>query len=36
VIAHLRRYAAPGLEKKLGRTSSIGRHVYDWRLNDRK
>ncbi len=36
VIAHLRRYAAPGLEKKLGRTSSIARHVYDWRLNDRK
>ncbi|MEJ2121858.1 MAG: DUF547 domain-containing protein [Alphaproteobacteria bacterium] len=36
VIAHLRRYAAPGLAKKLGRTSSIRRHVYDWKLNDRK
>jgi len=36
VIGHLRRYAAPALGKKLVRASSIGRHVYDWRLNDRK
>ena len=36
VIAHLRRYAAPGLKKKLAGASSIGRHVYDWKLNDLK
>jgi hypothetical protein len=36
VIAHLRRYAAPGLAKKLEGVSSIARHTYDWRLNDRK
>jgi len=36
VIAHLRRYAAPALREKLGRTSSIGRHVYNWKLNTRK
>jgi len=34
VIAHLRRYAAPKLKERLARVMRIGRHVYDWRLND--
>jgi hypothetical protein len=36
VITHLRRYAAPDLKATLARVSSIGRHAYDWRLNDQK
>jgi hypothetical protein len=36
VIAHFRRYAAPDLKKRLAQATSIGRHAYDWRLNDRK
>jgi len=36
VIAHLRRYAATALKKKLENASSVDRHTYDWRLNDLK
>jgi Protein of unknown function, DUF547 len=36
VIAHLRRYAAPALKEMLAHATSIGRHAYDWRLNDVK
>lgn len=36
VIAHLRRYAAPDLARRLAVTSSIAGHDYDWSLNDRQ
>jgi len=36
VIAHLRRYAAPKLKKKLMGVTKIDRHTNDWRLNDQK
>ncbi len=34
VIAHLRKYAEPGLAAKLKSQTSIGGHRYDWGLND--
>lgn len=34
VLAHLRRYAGPGLTARLAGFSSIRGHVYDWTLND--
>jgi hypothetical protein len=34
VIAHLRRYAAPGLRDQLDGISRIARTSYNWRLND--
>ena len=33
VIAHLKRYAEPGLRTALDGVSAIGRHQYDWSLN---
>lgn len=33
VLAHLRRYAEPGLREKLGRFSRIDGYRYDWALN---
>lgn len=35
VIAHLRRYAAPQLARRLERSTRIGGHNYDWALNAR-
>lgn len=34
VLDHLRRYAAPPLERKLAGVKSIGKDAYDWGLND--
>lgn len=34
VIAHLRRYAAGDLARRLGRVNGIVRYRYDWTLND--
>lgn len=34
VLAHLRRYALPGLAKRLDAVKRIHTHGYDWRLND--
>jgi len=34
VLAHLRRYAAPGVAGLLNRFDRIDDHAYDWRLND--
>ncbi len=34
VLAHLRRYAAPGLARRLEAADGIDGHAYDWRLND--
>jgi Protein of unknown function, DUF547 len=36
VIAHLKRYAEPGLAHKLAGTTSIADYAYDWSLNDIK
>lgn len=33
-LAHLRRYAAPGLKQRLEGIAKIADHGYDWRLND--
>jgi hypothetical protein len=34
VLDHLRRYAAPPLERRLAGVKSIGKDAYDWGLND--
>ncbi len=34
VIAHLKKYAAPGLATKLGNISDISGYQYDWSLNE--
>jgi hypothetical protein len=34
VIAHLKRYAKPGLAADLGAARGIDDHRYDWALND--
>jgi len=34
VLDHLRRYAAPPLERRLAGVKSIEKHDYDWGLND--
>ncbi len=34
VLAHLRRHAAPGLERQLAGATAIAEHAYDWALND--
>lgn len=36
VLAHLRKYAEPGLKAKLDRVDAIDGHAYDWRLNDKQ
>ncbi|MCP4992473.1 MAG: DUF547 domain-containing protein [Gammaproteobacteria bacterium] len=33
VLAHLKRYAEPGLKKRLANVESIESHKYDWRTN---
>ncbi|MCP3871241.1 MAG: DUF547 domain-containing protein [Gammaproteobacteria bacterium] len=35
ILEHLKRYAEPGLKKRLSGVSKIHNHEYDWRLNDR-
>ena len=34
VLDHLRKYAAPDLEKRLAGVKSLGGDGYDWSLND--
>lgn len=34
VIAHLKRYAAPGLAARLDGVTRVSGHAYDWTLND--
>jgi hypothetical protein len=36
VIAHLLRYAEPGLAAKLADVEGISDHAYDWRLNEQR
>jgi hypothetical protein len=36
VIAHLKRYAEPGLARQLDGIRRVGGHDYDWSLNDAK
>jgi hypothetical protein len=34
VLAHIRRYASPGLKARLAEVSKVADYFYDWRLND--
>lgn len=34
VLAHLKKYAAPGIKEKLGNVSDISGYQYDWSLNE--
>ena len=34
VIAHLKKYAAPGIKAKLGKFSDVSGYQYDWSLNE--
>ena len=34
MIAHLKRYAAPGLAARLDGVTRVSGHAYDWTLND--
>jgi hypothetical protein len=34
VIAHLKKFASPGLAQRLGRAKRIDGYDYDWKLND--
>lgn len=36
VLAHLRRYAGPGLKPRLSGTSVLRRYDYDWSLNEQR
>ncbi len=36
IIAHLKKYANPGLQKALVGITEIGDHTYDWSLNQRR